>query len=917
MSAALLPTWGYWAVGGAVLLVVLAALLWTRPGLAVLNVLLVGFLRACLWLRYRIRVIGLKEVARAGKTGILFLPNHPCLIDPIIVGVVLRLRFRPRPLADENQIDRFFVRWLAGHVNVLPIPDMAKVGSAGRERIRAAMKEIVEALRAGDNVVLHPAGRMCRSRFEDLRGTSAVETIVGELGDVRIVLMRTRGLWGSSFGWASGQEPSVGRALSVGLRGLLASGIFFAPRREVTVELHEPDDFPRSGNRGTINRAIEAYYNDDAPPNTFVPYSIWRRRSARVAGEPQAHKIDGDLDQVPPATRRIVTEYLEDRTGRTGLTDDQRLAHDLGLDSLSVADMVAWLESEFGFPQGNVESLKTVGDVMLAACGEAVATEADEIKPVRPKWFSQDPPGRLVDMPPGRTITEVFLAQAARNPTRLIAGDQMRGEKTYRDLITAVYVLKGVIEQVPGRHVGIMMPASVVADVLYLSTLFAGKTPVMVNWTVGPRNVRHALDLVGCGRVLTSRKLVTRLRGQGVGFEGVEDRFVYLEEAAGGISTGAKLRAAMKARFRWSELRDAEVSETAAVLLTSGSESLPKAVPLTHANILACIRAVIAVVDVYTDDRLLGMLPPFHSFGLNTGVVLPLVLGVKVVHHPNPTEGRMLGRLIEAYRATILIGTPTFLSGIVRASTARQLAALRLGVTGAEKCPDRVYDALAEKCPKMVILEGYGVTECSPMISVNDERDPRKGTIGKPLPCVDHVIVDVDTARPVETGRRGMLLVRGPTVFDGYINYDGPSPFVDFDGHSWYRTGDLVTEDADGVLTFRGRLKRFVKLGGEMISLPAVESVLEPHFPADDADAGAAIAVVATPVEDHPELVLFTTADTDRETVNGWIRESGLSALHNIRRIIRTDEIPALGTGKTNYRALQAQLREDTDAGQS
>jgi long-chain-fatty-acid--[acyl-carrier-protein] ligase len=319
---------------------------------------------------------------------------------------------------------------------------------------------------------------------------------------------------------------------------------------------------------------------------------------------------------------------------------------------------------------------------------------------------------------------------------------------------------------------------------------------------------------------------------------------------------------------------------------------------------------------VYRNDRLLGMLPPFHSGGLTTGLVLPLCVGLKVVHHPNPTEGRMLGKVIEGYRVTIMPSTPTFVGGIVRASTSEQLATLRLGVTGAEKCTERIYQALAQRCPRMVILEAYGVTECSPILSLSDEHDPRPGTIGKPLPSVEHVVLDLDTGGPAGPGQQGLLLVRGPSVFAGYLHYDGESPFMAFEGQQWYRTGDLVSEDADGVLTFRGRLKRFVKLGGEMISLPAVESVLERHFLAENqAEAGPVLAVQATADEEHPELVLFTTLATDRETVNRAIREAGLSGLHNIRRVIRVDDLPLLGTGKTDYRALARRLAAESSAG--
>jgi long-chain-fatty-acid--[acyl-carrier-protein] ligase len=273
-----------------------------------------------------------------------------------------------------------------------------------------------------------------------------------------------------------------------------------------------------------------------------------------------------------------------------------------------------------------------------------------------------------------------------------------------------------------------------------------------------------------------------------------------------------------------------------------------------------------------------------------------------------------------------MAGTPTFLDAIARAATAEQVSSLRLAVTGAEKCPERTYDRLERVNPKMEVLEGYGVTECSPIVSVNRPGRSRRGSIGEPMGSVQWAIVDVESqSRRVEPGRAGMLLVRGPSVFAGYMHYDGPSPFVEFDGRQWYRTGDLVVEESGGVLRFSGRLKRFVKMGGEMISLPAIESVLAgafeaaPDAPADApagqdlATAGPSLAVEAAGQEGQAEIVLFTTRPLAREAVNKAIRDAGLSPLHNIRRVIQLDEIPVLGTGKCDYRELKRRLAEGHD----
>jgi len=344
---------------------------------------------------------------------------------------------------------------------------------------------------------------------------------------------------------------------------------------------------------------------------------------------------------------------------------------------------------------------------------------------------------------------------------------------------------------------------------------------------------------------------------------------------------------------------------TAVVLFTSGSESVPKAVPLTHANLLANLRDVFRIFRFTREDRMIGILPPFHSFGLACTMILPLCGGVPVVYHPNPTEGAMLARLIEAYRVTLLVGTPTFLAGILRAVKAKELDSLRAVITGAEKCPAQTFELVASLWPHLKVIEGYGITECSPVVSANDENALQPGTIGRVLPSIEYAIRDVDTGARVAPGKTGLLLVRGPSIFGGYLNYGGPSPFETFEGRQWYCTGDLVTQRDDGVLVFAGRLKRFVKLGGEMISLPAIEEVLAKHY-AKPSDDGPVLAVEATSAELNPELVLFTLRDLDREEVNNRIKAAGLSGLHNIRLIRKLDKIPVLGTGKTDYKALRA-----------
>lgn len=854
-------------------------------------------------LRYRLRVSGVADVAARGRRGILFLPNHPALIDPVILATVLNAAFRLRPLADENQFATPLMRWFAAKAGIRLIPDPAKSGLARRGDVDAAIEQCIAGLRAGENVLLYPSGHIYRQRYEDLGANSAVESILKALPDVRIVMVRTRGLWGSSFGRGPGGTPDIFANLRRRFRDVLLGGVLFVPRRRVTVELREPADLPRSGGRGPINRYLEAFYNDDAPPNTYVPYRLWERGGVRTLPEPEGNGVAGDLDAVPERTRQAVIAHLRQLTGRSAIGPEDTLAGDLGLDSLATVDLCVWIESEFGFAVGSSDVLVTVSDVLLAACGHVVRAGWAPLKPVPEGWFR---PGRADTggIPAGDTVAEVFLRRARQTPDAVAVADQAIGARTYRDLVTAAFALGPALGAMEGEHVGIMLPASAAAVTVYLAMLFAGKVPVMVNWTSGARNVAHALDLLGVRKVVTARRLLDTLAAQKFELGDLAPRFVTLEDIGGSLGRGARVAAALRARLSWGALDRARIDPTAVVLFTSGSESLPKAVPLSHANVLANIRDLAGSFRVRREDRMIGMLPPFHSFGLTGTMIYPLCAGIRTVYHPNPTEGGALARVIHAYRVSLLVGTPTFLGGIARAASDEQLGSLRLAIAGAEKCPDSLYETLGRRWPQVVVMEGYGITECSPVVAVNDDRDPRRQTIGRPLPSLMWALVDPESGRRAPAGGPGMLLVRGPSVFSGYLNYDGPSPFVAFEGESWYRTGDLVTVADDGVMTFSGRLKRFIKRGGEMISLPAIEEVLARRLQRPD-DEKPMLAVEGTPSDAHPEIVLFTVRDITREEANRCIRDAGLSALHNVNAVARLDEIPVLGTGKTDYRKLR------------
>ncbi len=277
---------------------------------------------------------------------------------------------------------------------------------------------------------------------------------------------------------------------------------------------------------------------------------------------------------------------------------------------------------------------------------------------------------------------------------------------------------------------------------------------------------------------------------------------------------------------------------------------------------------------------------------------------MRTIYHANPTESAILARLVHDHRTSITIGTPTFLAGILKAGGKDKLTSLRLLLAGAEKCPESLHTLLQQTNKNTILCEGYGITECSPLVSLNTIEENRPGTIGRPVPSVTYVIVNPESGEEVKRGERGLLLLQGPNIFSGYLGEEKGKGFRTFNDQIWYDTGDFVVEDEEGFLSFRGRQKRFIKIGGEMISLPAIENILHVHFPPDD-DGKPACAIEGIGSEQHPEIVFFTVEETTRTQINDLIHQAGLSPLHKVRKVVKVDEIPVLGTGKTDYQALK------------
>jgi len=877
-------------------------------------------------LRYRLKVSGMENIPvdNEAKTPLLFLPNHPALVDSTLVYSLIA-GFRPRPLADERQMQGPLGSLAAKCVRAIIIPDLSKDGgkdgAKARQGVEEGMQGVTKALAQGENVLLYPSGKIYRSSKERLGGNSGAASLIAAMPELRVVLIRITGLWGSSFSYAAKKSaPHFAKALLQGALTLAANLLFFTPRRNVQVEFVEHPGLPREGNRRTLNAWLEKFYNEAERPPVAVPRFFWQgKQPVQLEDYVQTEREAGAGFGVSPQVREAVYTSLRKAANlppQHVLTEDMSLGGELGLDSISLMDLVLELEGMHGKKINSLEALLTVGDCLAAVGGEVVEEEAPP-PPVPEAWFAPAA-AKILSMPEGaKTIPDAFLSIVRRAPNMPLLADRS-GLRTRREILTGALVLAERFKILPGKRLGIMLPSVPTVAAVWLAAQLAGKEAVFFNWTVGETNLRHCIAMSGVRYIISASALLDRLKRSGLNIDALPVSWLSMENLGASLTRKEKLKGFVRARFMRS-FASYPMAEVAAVLFTSGSEALPKAVPLTHRNVLVNAKDIIDVLELEANEAILAMLPPFHSFGLVVGLVLPLSLGLKAAFHPNPTETEPLISLIKDYKLTLLAAPPTFLEAMLDKlknmgeKGKGAFASLRFAFVGAEKCPEHIYAAFDEACPSAALCEGYGITECSPAVSVNRPKAIQPGTLGHAMPAVTTAIVHEEEGHiigRVKTGETGMLLVRGESIFKGYLG-EAPNPFVHFEGHTWYRTGDLLSMDETGRLTFRGRLKRFIKLAGEMISLPQVENVLIEAFSSrgEAAQEGPLLAVEASPEEAGAEIAVFTPLALELSEINAALRAAGLSALYNVKRIISVKAIPLLGSGKTDYMALREQLK--------
>lgn len=486
-------------------------------------------------------------------------------------------------------------------------------------------------------------------------------------------------------------------------------------------------------------------------------------------------------------------------------------------------------------------------------------------------------------------------ARYGADKAALVDGDER--VLTYEEIVRAALALGHALKRgtKPGEAIGIMLPTGAASIIAFFAVSAYGRVPAMLNFTSGAAGLRSAIRTAQVRRVVTAHRFIALAKLDGLADELSKDcELIYLENVRAKLSLIDKAFAAVGTFAPGLVTTGAIHFKPAVILFTSGTEGEPKGVAFSHVNLLSNVEQVRAHIALFDTDILFNPLPTFHCFGLTVGALMPLLLGIKVVCHPTPLQPHEIVRRIRETKATILLSTDTFISQYARAGEQGDLNSLRLAVCGAERLRDETR-ALLRKKYAIELLEGYGVTEASPVVAANQPGANRSGTVGR---LMSYMKARLDPVEGIPNA--GRLFVKGPNVMLGYIKPEKPGVIQPPEG-GWHDTGDVVSIDEEGFIAIKGRLKRFAKIGGEAVSLAVVESIASAVWP-DHSHA----AIILPDGRKGEQIVLVTTnRDADRHDLVGWAHNHGVADIAVPRRLIVVDDIPVLGTGKTDYVQVQ------------
>jgi acyl-[acyl-carrier-protein]-phospholipid O-acyltransferase/long-chain-fatty-acid--[acyl-carrier-protein] ligase len=506
-------------------------------------------------------------------------------------------------------------------------------------------------------------------------------------------------------------------------------------------------------------------------------------------------------------------------------------------------------------------------------------------------------------------LHQQFVCMAKKHAGKLAIIDKTTGKNiTYSRALIGALILSSKLKKYDEGFIGIMIPTSAGCALVTVGALMSGRIPVMINYSTGAEgNAKYAQKKCRFKTIITSRALLEKIECP------VIAGMVLIEDIMESVTSGDKLLAALKTKLPVSmilnSIHKGDENDTAAILFTSGSEKDPKAVQLTHRNIASNIQNFGDYIKISDEDIILANLVFFHIFGLTVNLWVSFYYGMTMVSYANPLDFQTISTIARDEKPTIMVGTPSFFWGYLHKSDPGDFKTLRIMVAGADKCPDALREGYLKK-HGVTLLEGYGATETSPVISVNSHEFNRPGSTGKVIPGVQVRIENFETGEICKTREVGKILVKGDSVMKGY--YDDPELTSDALVDGWYNTGDMGFFDEDDYLWHAGRFKRFAKVGGEMVSLVKVENTLEKFLP-----VGVSCCVVEVSDEKKGASIIATVSIEVNKSE--MLKKMG-SELPNIalpKQFIVIKELPMMGTGKIDFRSVTRIVQEILNASEA
>lgn len=871
--------------------------------------------RMLLSLRYRFIFRNPHTLTQIDKSkGTLFLPNHTSHIDPLFFMSYFWPKYKTHPLVVDTISRLPFMSSFLPLVGAISIPDFET--SINQYKIKKGEKSLsvlAEKLNQKKHFVIFPSGKFKNQGEEHLGGSFAVHNLLHKAPDTQIVLVRISGLWGSSFSKAlTGKSPNLFHKLKEGALTLVKNGFFFTPRRKVFVDfVVNPPDFPRNQDKLAINSYLEKWYNRyptregktaAEEPLQLVPYYFWSKKLPVVLSKQENISMDSAKSK---EIAQEITKELQKILNNPNLeiSPEQYLGRDLGLDSLHLAEIASFLAKRYTAAPIDFTELQKVKDLIIYA-----QKKEKTIKKTSNLTWKTDAKRLDPGLLKGKTFQEAFLHICDKMKSSSFIADDISGVFSYKKAKKTVLILAQAFAQIPEKQVAILLPSSVGSTLIILALHFAGKIPVMLNWTLGPRYLEAMMEIAQAKTVISSWHFFEKINF--VDFGNLIDNIGLIEDIKKKLTFTEKLsgifQSFLSSKRLLQKLQLDHISEEdpAVILFTSGTEAYPKGVPLTHKNLLSNCHSIFHSFRNFfnKEDTIYCILPQFHSFGFTVSTFSPIFAGLKTAFYPNPTEYLEIIEGIDRWQGTVMPIVPIFLQNLLDTAEPDEIKRLRLAITAGEKTPSELFERVQKRKNPFYLLEGYGLTETAPTVSVNRIEYPHTG-VGKLLPDVEIKTIHPETKQPLPEGEVGEICIYGPNIFSGYLN-ENASPFIEIEKKKWFLTGDIGFVDRKNFLHVTGRLKRCIKLGGEMVSMHAIEEALreackKKNLVKDDATSVALC-------ETQQQLILFTTFELPLDLVHQLLQESGFSNLLKISQVKQIEEIPLMGTGKIDYKKLHS-----------